>query len=387
VPEPRVTTTHWNQPPHNRWSFQHMQSLFPTARLRRGLGPAQPFSSQAKDLLAAQYETGSGEQRSVSQSLAETYTDAFLVARGDQLLLEHYENGMAADSLHLLNSVTKSFTGMLAGILVADGRLAAEDAVTRWLPELGDTAFADTCVQHLLDMTAAPAYGEDYSDVQADFWQEAAVVGWRPDLVGVDSPRTLLEYAATLQAPDQPDGQAFHYRSVLTNVLGMVLERAGGAPLQTLLQNALWQPLGPEQDANIVVDPIGFPYVAAGMSAGARDLLRFGQLLIQQGRYGGRQLLPAGWIDQTVNVDPKWQDMFAASEYGDFIPGGHYRNQMWVRRAERGQLLALGIHGQIIYMDSASECVIVKLSTQPEATDLQMFTDNFAAMDAVVAAL
>jgi CubicO group peptidase (beta-lactamase class C family) len=60
---------------------------------------------------------------------------------------------------------------------------------------------------------------------------------------------------------------------------------------------------------------------------------------------------------------------------------------MWVRRAERGQLLALGIHGQIIYMDSASECVIVKLSTQPEATDLQMFTDNFAAMDAVVAAL
>lgn len=382
-----VTAHNWGQPPSNRWSFQHMQSLFPTARLRRGVGPITEFDSQPADVLNLSYIGLDGVMRPVRESLDETYTDAFLVLKNGEVLAEHYFNEMAADSFHLLNSVTKSFVGMLAGILVDQGLLHVDDAVTRHLPELADTAFADTKVRHLLDMSAAVTYDEDYAEPHADFWLESAVIGWRPGLVTRDTPGTLLDYANSLKQRDQPDGAQFHYRTVLTNVLGMVCERAGGRKLQNLLQSELWGRLGPEQDAVIIVDQAGFPYVGAGMSACARDLARFGQMLTQKGKFNGTQIVPATWIKDVLQVDDHCRRIFADSEYGDFIPGGHYRNKLWVKDADKGVLLALGIHGQIIYMDQSNDVVIVKLSSQPESVLIEMFQDNFAAMDAISAAV
>ena len=65
----------------------------------------------------------------------------------------------------------------------------------------------------------------------------------------------------------------------------------------------------------------------------------------------------------------------------------HYRNQVWVKDSANAQMLALGIHGQIIYMNKPADLVIVKLSTQPDQVELNMFIDAFAAMDAIAAAL
>ena len=91
-------------------------------------------------------------------------------------------------------------------------------------------------------------------------------MGWRPDLVTREFPRTLPEYARGLEERAQPDGDKFLYRTVLTDVLGMVLERATGTSLAGLLEDALWSRLGAQHDASIVVDRIGFPYVGAGMT-------------------------------------------------------------------------------------------------------------------------
>lgn len=385
--ETTVTPHNWGEPPLNRWSFQHMQSLFPTARLRRGPGPITPLSSRPENILQLGYTGIDGTSRTVRQSLEETYTDAFLVAKNGVVLSEDYFNNMAADSVHLLNSVTKSFVGMLAGILAGQGRLRTEDAVTHYLPELADTAFADTQVRHLLDMTAAVTYDEEYAEPHADFWLESAVIGWRPCLVNSETPASLLDYAKSLHQRDQADGEKYHYRTVLTNVLGMVCERAGGGRLQNLLQSQLWARLGPEQDASIIVDSTGFPYVGAGMSACARDLVRFGQMIAQQGKLNGEQIVPAGWIQESRQGDEHARQIFDISEYGEFIPGGHYRNKLWVKDADKGVLLALGIHGQIIYMDQSTGVVIVKLSTQPESVAMEMFKDNFAAMDAIAASV
>jgi CubicO group peptidase (beta-lactamase class C family) len=186
-----------------------------------------------------------------------------------------------------------------------------------------------------------------------------------------------------LQGREQVDGEKFHYRTVLTNVLGMVLERAGGKALPVLLQTELWARLRPEQDASIVVDGTGFPYVGAGMSACARDLARFGQLIVQQGVIDGEQIVPSAWIDDTRYADAHAKENFAASEYGETLPGGHYRNKFWVMDSERGILLAIGIHGQTILMNMSTGVVIVKLSSQPESVAMEMFQDTFAAMGVI----
>ena len=162
----------------------------------------------------------------------------------------------------------------------------------------------------------------------------------------------------------------------------MILERAGTASLQEQLQRDIWQKLGPQQDAAIVVDSTGFPYVGAGMNACARDLARFGHMIIQQGEYNGEQIVPRQWINDTRYADDHARINFAASDYGAMMPGGHYRNQVWVEDAEKGVLVAIGIHGQVIYMNMQNQVVIVKLSTHPRHTSA-LFQDSFVAMRAI----
>jgi CubicO group peptidase (beta-lactamase class C family) len=161
-----------------------------------------------------------------------------------------------------------------------------------------------------------------------------------------------------------------------------VLERVGPGGLQEQLQNDIWQKLGPEQDAAMVVDSSGFPYVGAGMNACALDLARFGQTMIQQGHYNGEQIVPSDWINDTRYADETAKSNFAQSDYGAMFPRGHYRNQIWVEDADKGILIAIGIHGQIIYMNMQTQVVIVKLSTHPESAG-PLFADGFIAMRAL----
>ena len=235
-------------------------------------------------------------------------------------------------------------------------------------------------------MTAAVRYGEDYDNPGDDFWHEAAVVGWRPQLVSQSSPRSLVDYAASLNVREHADGEHFHYRTVLTNVVGMVVERAAGQPLQTLLQERLWQPMGPEQDATVVVDPMGFPYMGAGMSACARDLARFGELLRNDGFYNGQQIVPAAWVQQTRGGNDQLRHLFAHSDYARMIQGGHYHNQTW-GDAAAGILLCVGIHGQTIHVNQNTGVVIVKLSSHPYPSDLGLFGETWRALATLTEAL
>jgi CubicO group peptidase (beta-lactamase class C family) len=378
--------SNWGYPPHNRASFQQVQSLFPTVRLRRGPGPIVPFGEALRELGDVEVVGTDRHPRSVRQVLDTTYTDAWLVVKDGAIVAEAYRNGMTADSHHLLNSVSKSFLGMLAGVLAADGVLDPGAQLSTYLPEFQETAFARTTVQHALDMTAAVRYGEDYADPAADFWRETAVVGWRTPRDSASIPPSLLAYACSLNDTDHADGTHFHYRTVLTNVVGMAIERATGQSLAALMEVRIWQKLRPEQDAAVVVDRTGFPYFGAGMNACARDLARFGQMLLENGRYAGEQIVPANWVQDTVRGSDALRALFAASDYAGMIEGGHYRNQVWAA-AEPGTMFCIGIHGQTIYVNQPARVVIVKLSTHPQPVEAPLFADAFTAMGAVAAGL
>jgi len=375
----------WGYPPHNRTSFQHVQQLFPTTRIRRGSIPGQPMPESPQDITGLTYQSAEGNSRTVGQMLDDTFTDAFLVAKRGSVLAEDYRNHMDAASHHLLNSVSKSFLGMLVGILAGEGTIDPGAKLTHYLPEFSNTGFCDTSVQQALDMTGAIEFGEDYSDRNAEFWRETAVVGWRPALVQADTPKTLFDYACSLNKTEQKDGEHFHYRTVFTNVVAMAVERAANRGVASLLEEKLWQPLATEQDASVVVDSSGFPYFGAGMSACARDLARFGQMLAQNGELNGTQIVPADWITDTLQGNDDLKRLFAAGDYADMTPGGHYRNQVWADAANQ-QLICIGIHGQTVFVDQATAVVIVKLSTHPESAEMSLFADTFDAMRAIAGA-
>ena len=382
--EAAYSSANWNQPPHNRHSFQHMSALFATQTIQRSTKSAMAFEYALEDTSQLTYPVSKGATEPLQHFLDSTFTDAFLVLKEGVIVTEEYRNNMQDNTQHLLNSVSKSFVGMLAGIAVEDGLLDTSKYVSAYLPELANSAFSETTVQRALDMTAAVAYSEDYDQPKDDFWHEAAVVGWRPDLQSDSSPRSLIDYCKERSQTEQGEGERFHYRTVLTNLCTAVIERATNTPFCEFFAQRLWQPLGPEQDANVVVDPTGLPYMGAGMSACARDLARFGEMLRNDGFYNDQQILPASWVRDTRLGNDELRELFAASDYHGLLPNGHYTNQVRADR-ESDEIMCIGIHGQTIYIHRSKQLVCVKLSSHPYPTDLGLWGATYRALRALAA--
>ena len=361
-----VTLENWRDPPFNRWAFQHIRELIPTARISRGDGSPRALPRAERDLSALRYQSG-GRDMTVNKMLAETYTDGFLVLHRGQIVTEQYFNGMRPDTPHLLMSVSKSVVSTVAGILAGRGLLDTAEPVERIVPELAGTSFQGATVQHLLDMRAGTRFDENYDNPEADVRTYERVYLWRPD-TAEPRPPDALAYYATL-ANDGEHGGPFRYRSILSDVLGWVLEKAGGARLHELIATLIWEPMGAEFDAEITVDARGNAMADGGISTTLRDLGRFG-LLFASGGSGteGRQLVPAAWIRDTIAGAPDGPEAFVTGAGWGLPPGGHYRNCWWVAEPDVPFMYAMGINGQNVFVHWPSETVVVKLSTWPTAT-------------------
>jgi CubicO group peptidase (beta-lactamase class C family) len=168
-----VTLANWQEPPYNRWAFQHVRELLPTARIAHGDGPVWTLPRADRDDLddlrfdVQQSGLAPDGTLTVRGLLDKTYTDGFLVIRQGQVVAERYFNGLRPDTTHLLMSVSKSVTGLVAGALASKGILDVTQRVDRVVPELNGTSFAGATVQDLLDMRAGTRFREDYGDPTA----------------------------------------------------------------------------------------------------------------------------------------------------------------------------------------------------------------------------
>jgi CubicO group peptidase (beta-lactamase class C family) len=363
-----ATLANWQDPPFNRWAFQHVRELIPTARVSRGHGRPRRLSRAERDLDGLRFRSGEREL-TVGEMLAETYTDGFLVLHRGQIVTEQYFNGLAPDTTHLLMSVSKSVVSTVAGILADQGQLDVSAQVEKVVPELTGSSFEGATVQHLLDMRAGTHFDESYDNLESDVRTYERVYLWRPD--GVEArPADALAYYATLYN-DGEHGGPFRYRSILTDVLGWVLEKAGGARLHDLIADLVWQPMGAEFDAEITVDAHGNAMADGGICATLRDLGRFGLLFAEGGRRRAARrspVVPASWIRDTISGAPDGPQAFvAAGGAPGFPPGAHYRNCWWVREPAVPFFHASGINGQNVFVHVPSQTVVVKLSTWPTA--------------------
>lgn len=360
-PERLVTLANWQDPPFNRWGFQHVADLIPTARIPRGHGPVWRLPRAEQDLDGLSFRSGR-RTMTVGQMLEETATDGFMVLHRGHVVMERYFNDMARDSRHLLMSVSKSITSTVAGILVGRGQLDVNAPVTAFIPELHDTGFEGATVQHLLDMRTGTRFNEDYDDLTADVRVYEQVYLWRP-WTSPHLPADAYSYVTTLQN-DGAHGGPFRYRSVLTDVLAWVIERAGGSRLAELIAREVWQPMGAEFDAEITVDAHGNPMADGGICATLSDLARFGQLFLNGGVRGARRIVPAAWIRDTITGAHDGREAFAAEATPqERRAGAHYRNQWWVGRPALPAFAGAGINGQLVFVHVPAQVVAAKFST------------------------
>jgi CubicO group peptidase (beta-lactamase class C family) len=355
-----ITLVNWQDPEHLAWSYRHIGELITTARVRRA-DRASPLRLSSSLPVPAARAPGALAARRL---LDDDATDGLIVLHRGEVVLEEYRRAMRSDDVHLLQSVSKSITGTLTGILVGQGALAASDAVTAHVPELAGTSFDGASVQDLLDMRAATRFDENYADPASDIRISETQFGWAP---GPPPARDAVAYLSTLTNHRQHGGR-FEYRSILTDVLGLVLERASGRPFAETLGHELWAPMGAETDASVTVTADGFAVADGGISVSLRDLARFGRLVLEDGAVDGRRIVPAQWLTDTLAGDDDARAAFAQDEHSVELPGGHYRNQWWVPPGRR-VLLGLGIHGQFLFVDRGTDTVIALLSTWPTPLD------------------
>jgi CubicO group peptidase (beta-lactamase class C family) len=316
--------------------------------------------------------------------LDESFTDGFLVLKDGRIRYERYGDGMTPATTHLLQSVSKSITGTVAGILVGDGRLALDMAVTDVVSELAGSSFEGATLRHVLDMRTGTRFDETYDNPDSDVRITEQVAGWRPPREGLGF-RSVYEQIATLENA-RPHGEVFEYRSILTDLLGWMLERASGVRLADLISRELWSKIGAEHDAEITVHE-GIALPDGGICVTLRDLARFALLHMRGGQLESRRIVPEEWVMDTRHPDAEAIEAYERSD--DFIEGAGwaYRNQWWVISPERGIATGLGIHGQFAYVNPPAGVVCVKLSTWPGALDQQKQDATLAACAAISAEL
>ncbi|MGB8922683.1 MAG: serine hydrolase, partial [Pseudomonas sp.] len=307
-PESVVSLGNWQDPPFNRWSFQHLREIVPTQRIARGArAKAQaPANPKALDHIAVT-RLGAGPS-TVGEVLADTWTDAVIVLHGDQVVLERYFGPMRANTPHLLMSVSKSIVGCVCGILASKRRLDPEAPITQYVPEIAGSGYDGATVRHLLDMRTGVAFSEAYEDPNAEVRVIESQMGWRPGPERVG----LYAYLTSLSAQG-PHGGPFVYRSADTDVLGWVCERAAGVRMAELVSTLIWAPMGAEYDAEITCDGLGSAVHDGGVSATARDVARFGNMLLHDGWVGHRSVVPESWLQQSRRIDADVRGAFAAS--------------------------------------------------------------------------
>lgn len=383
--QPDVDLSSWQDPTRLRWSFQHIDELMPTVAISADGPPVpMPRSSRELDLRMPCGRLGAGTD-SIEAVLDDTDTDGFIVVHDGELIHDQYRGDFTSTTRHLVMSVSKSILGAAAGVLADRGILDVDAPVRQYVPEVAETGYRGATVRDVLDMRTGIAFSEAYTDPDSEVRVMERSAGWATQLPG--DPAGLYDYITTLDA-DGPHGGRFTYRSVDTNLLGWICERASGRTAPELISKLIWTPMGAVDDAFVTVDPTGTAVHDGGICATLPDLARFGMLLCNGGVAAGRQVVPRAWLDDAFSPAAGVREAFAGTDNEPVLPGGWYRDQFWfVRRGDAPVLLCLGIHGQLIYVHPRARTVVVKLSSWPDAQDSVALIDTLRACGSIADAL
>lgn len=369
--------------PGLRYSVNHMREFSPTrvvpAAKDRHYGVKTEIDSNIDKVTFTPW--GSDTTMTWAESLEANYTDGIIVMHKGKIVYEKYLGGLDAEGIHAAMSVSKSFAGTIASILIAEGVLDPTKLVIDYIPELKDSAFADATVEEVLDMTTAIQFSEDYSDPNAEVW-EYGLAGnvFRPaDYTG---PKNYYEYLATVKKlPGQEHGEVFGYKTANAELVGWIISRASGKDLADLISEKIWKPMGAFYDGYYIIDPAGKTSSGGGFSLNLRDMAVFGELMRRNGNFWGTQIIPQEAI--AMIREGGSQEVFEKS--GDYptLKGWSYKNMWWITHNEHGAYMARGVHGQAIYIDPTAEMVIARFSSAPNASNKYLDPTSLPAYEAV----
>ena len=333
----------------------------PIAAIKLGLAPA----SKTPDLMPFHIIKGApsdesawqlGEQEEITEVmwkgkkvpfqefLDATQTNAFLVIRDGKITYEKYLNGKTESTVLPSYSVAKTMTSLVIGQLVDEGTLNESDTFVGLLPQFkAGTSFDKVTIKDLLDMNSGIGVSDNYPSGPSGWGVAIAQMYATTDMnFFLDNNRKMREEPGTYP----------EYRSVNTQMLGLIIQEVTGNTLADEFSNRIWKRVRADYDATWNVDKVGGHEKAfCCFNATARDYARVGQAVMS----GSPDIASPSWTQRLstpiVKLDYGWG----------------YGAQMW--HPYEGVNLMMGLHGQYIYQSKAWNTVIVKLSDMPTSSD------------------
>ncbi|CAM4136308.1 serine hydrolase domain-containing protein [Vibrio agarivorans] len=311
--------------------------------------------------------------------------ESLVLLKDGQLVDEYYWSGMDKDHLHLMMSVTKSFTALTVQTLVQEGKIELNKLISDYLPELKQSGFADATVQEVLDMRS----GVKIEFTPGKIWDERMtnVQEWN----GVNNyPQlnSILDFAATLgQRSDVQTGQAFDYQCVNTEVLGMLIQRVTGMSAGQAMEERLWKRVGFEHNARLQSNSQGEAVMSGGLNATTRDAAIMMDVLVNGGKNrAGEQILAPEYIDNLMNGNDEVKSAWKHDGFSALLADAWYKDQFRVLNVGGHRyILMVGIHGQVIVGEPATGKVIAMNGAQDEMQAVR--TVSMLMIDAVPALL
>jgi CubicO group peptidase (beta-lactamase class C family) len=264
-----------------------------------------------------------------------TKTTSFLIVRNDTIIYEKYFMGTDENSIFTSFSANKSFISALVGIAISEGKISSvKDPITKYLTDFKNPGFEKITIENLLNMESGIRFRENYFNPLSEIGRY---------YYG----NNLRKYVTTLKIAKDP-GTEYDYKSVNTLLLGMILEKATGVPLDQYYQNKLWSPLGMEFDATLNIDSKKDNMVKSYccLNARTRDFARFGRLYLNKGNWNGTQVVPEEWVLATINPTVKERSSV------------YYKYQWRIDNASN--FWAQGFCGQFIFVNPRTHVIIVR---------------------------
>ncbi len=277
------------------------------------------------------------------QSFEEFKTVAFLVVKNEKIVFEKYWDGYSADSRSNSFSMAKSIVGLLIGIALDEGYINSVDQpVGDFLPEFAEGEKAKVTIRHLLEMSSGLSWDEAYSSAFS-----MTTKGYYG--------RNLAELVLNQEVLREP-GTYHDYKSGNTQLLALILEKATHQKMSTYASEKLWKPMGASHDAWWCIDkPDGIEKAYCCFNSNARDFARFGQLILFNGNWYGKQLVSKDFLTKALTPVSHLTD-----ENGK--PVDYYGWQWWMMTYKGRQVYYMrGLNGQYVIILPATQTVIVRL--------------------------
>ncbi|HET8763608.1 MAG TPA: serine hydrolase, partial [Rhodanobacter sp.] len=275
--------------------------------------------------------------------MAKYHVAGVMVVQDGQVRLQRDALGFSPEQRWTSFSVAKSVTSVLLGVALQQGYIhSLDDRLDTYIPELRGSAYAEVTVEQLLTMTSGVHWNEDYADAKSDVAQ--MYLG-----ACVDGEAHVLTYLKR-QPRQWPAGTHWNYNTAETDLLGILVQRATKQSLASYLSQAIWQPYGMASDAYWIKDECdGSDTGGSGLSATLADYARFGEFMLGGGKIDGKPAIAPAWLAGATHEH-------SATD----APDRGYGFLWWTDTD--GSYAAIGIFGQMIYIDPARKLVIAQVA-------------------------